>query len=54
MSTVDRKQKDGTSNTYPCPRAVNLYNKYMGGVDMADVMRRLYTVVPESLRESGT
>lgn len=43
VSTVSRKQKDGTRKTLDCPEAVKLYNKYMGGVDMADAMRRLYT-----------
>jgi len=41
--TIVRKQKDGTNKTYPCSHAVHLYNKYMGGVDMADAMRRLYS-----------
>ena len=43
VTTVVRKQKDGTTKRFPCPRAVELYNKYMGGVDMADAMRRLYS-----------
>ena len=25
----------------PCPVSVDLYNKHMGGVDMADAMRRV-------------
>jgi len=43
VSTVARKQKDGTNITLNCPLAVSLYNQYMGGVDMADAMRRLYS-----------
>ena len=43
VTTVSRKQKDGTRKTLDCPQAVSLYNKYMGGVDMADAMRRLYS-----------
>ena len=33
--TVGRKQKDGSKITIPCPEAVVVYNKYMGGVDQA-------------------
>ena len=43
VTTVVRKQKDGSNKTYPCPMAVDLYNKYMGGVDLADAMRRVYS-----------
>jgi len=43
VATVVRKEKDGTNKTYLCPHAVNLYNKYMEGVDMADAMHRLYS-----------
>jgi len=43
VTTVSRKQKDGSRKTLDCPQAVSLYNKYMGGVDMADAMRRLYS-----------
>ena len=43
VTTVVRKQKDGSNKSYPCPQSVDLYNKYMGGVDMADAMRRVYS-----------
>ena len=43
VTTVVRKQKDGSNKTYPCPHAVDLYNKYMGDVDLADAMRRVYS-----------
>ena len=43
VTSVRRKQKDGSSISYSCPEAVSLYNKHMGGVDMADAMRRVYT-----------
>ena len=33
---VSSKQKNGTRKISDCPQAVSLYNKYMGGVDMAD------------------
>ena len=43
VTTIVRRQKDGTTKSYPCPVSVDLYNKYMGGVDMADAMHRLYS-----------
>lgn len=36
ISTVDRRQKDGTKQTYTCPEEIVCYNKYMGGVDLTD------------------
>ena len=41
---VDRKQKDGTLSSYPCPLSVSIYNKYMGGVDNNDQLRGYYHV----------
>ena len=35
-TTVNRRNKDGTTMAVPCPVCVALYNKYMGGVDYAD------------------
>ena len=43
ITTVVRKQKDGSNKAYPCPHAVDFYNKYMGGVDLADAMCRVYS-----------
>jgi len=40
---VSRKQPDGTSADFACPVAVKLYNRNMGGVDLADQLRRAYT-----------
>ena len=37
--TVERKQKDASKITIPCPEAVVVYNKYMGGVDQGDQFR---------------
>ena len=51
VTTVARKQKDGTNKDYPCPLAVDLYNQYMGGVDMSDAMRRLYSVSRKSKKK---
>ena len=42
--TVERKQKDGSEMTIPCPEAVVVYNKYMGGVDQGDQLRHYYRI----------
>ena len=42
VSTCQRKDKDGTVKTVPAPLAINLYNKFMGGVDRADQLRSYY------------
>ena len=42
--TVQRKHKDGTSHTYPCPSTIADYNRYMGGVDSNDQLRGYYHV----------
>ena len=43
-TTVERKQRDGSKSTYPCPTSVYMYNKYMGGVDHNDQLRGYYHV----------
>ena len=43
-TTVQRKSKDGTKNTIPCPQSIQLYNQYMGGVDKNDQLRNYYHV----------
>ena len=43
-TTVNRRNKDGTTNAVPCPICIALYNKYMGGVDHADQLRGYYHV----------
>ena len=53
VTTVVRTQNDGFNVTYPCPETVDLNNSYMGGVDLADAMRRT-TVAFVSLKISGT
>ncbi len=43
-TTVQRRLKDGTQVAVPCPTSVNLYNQYMGGVDLNDQLRGYYRV----------
>ena len=48
--TVPRGLPDGTSIRVDCPEAVKAYNENMGGVDLADQMRRFYTCTHKSSR----
>ena len=48
VTEVRRKKPDGSAVRYPCPLSVHLYNKYMGGVDLADAMRRDYSTSRKS------
>ena len=41
---VPRKSRDGSSNIIPCPQSVQIYNKYMGGVDRNDQLHQYYRV----------
>ena len=43
MTTVDRRQKDGTRVSFTCPRCIQLY-EHMGGVDEGDQLRGYYQV----------
>lgn len=43
VTTVKRKEKDGTSIEVQCPTSVAEYNKYMGGVDLFDMKREFYS-----------
>lgn len=40
--SVKRTQKDGTKLEIPCPLAISDYNKHMGGIDKADMLRSIY------------
>ena len=42
-TTVKRKQKKCTTIDLPCPVAIELYNKFMGGVDRNDQLRNYHT-----------
>lgn len=44
LTTVQRKQKDGTRIDVECPLCVALYNQYMGGVDLSDQLHGSYHV----------
>jgi hypothetical protein len=41
--TITRKKNNGSTIQIDCPRAINNYNKYMGGVDLNDQLRNYYT-----------
>ncbi|XP_060863545.1 piggyBac transposable element-derived protein 3-like [Metopolophium dirhodum] len=44
VTSVNRKEKNGTSVSVTCPTVVSDYNSYMGGVDHADRLRALYDI----------
>ena len=46
--TARRRQKDGTHAEIPCPLAIKVYNKFMGGVDKNDQLRRYYSIRTKS------
>ena len=39
---ISRTQKDGSKKWFSCPKAINDYNQYMGGVDKADFYCAIY------------
>lgn len=41
---VQRHQKDGSRSSIPCPTSIDLYNKFMSGVDHNDQLRGYYSV----------
>ena len=43
-TTCLRKAKDGLSTTLTCPKLVKDYNKHMGYVDYADMMKSYYEI----------
>jgi len=44
VTSVKRKNRDGTSSIIPCPAAVAEYNSIMGGEDRFDQRRERYAV----------
>ena len=43
LTTVNRRNKDGTRKQITCPQSVKEYNANMGGVDLADARRKMYS-----------
>jgi hypothetical protein len=39
LTTIQRREKNGTLTTVPCPQMVKAYQTYMGGVDKHDQLR---------------
>ena len=48
FAVVRRKQSDGSTTLVRCPSAVVLYNTNMGGVDLADQKRKMYSASRKS------
>ena len=48
MDVVSRKLQDGSCSEVACPLAVKIYNQNMGGVDLADQLRKTYTCTRKS------
>lgn len=47
---VKRKLHDGSTTNVCCPTCVKGYNKYMGGVDLCDQKRKLFSCSRKSIR----
>ena len=50
ITTVARKNSDGSRTDVPCPSSVKLYNMNMGGVDLADQKRKAYSCTRKSTK----
>ena len=50
MATIQRTQKDGTKLTVNCPSTVRDYNKFMGGIDKADICCAIYGTSRKSMK----
>ena len=44
VSSVSRKEKDGTTLQVPCPRSIITYNRNMGFVDYFDQLKSMYAI----------
>lgn len=47
---VQRRNKDGTKESVPCPKVVSVYNEKMGGVDRFDQFRERYEIGRRSVK----
>ena len=43
-SSILRRNKDSTRESVACPKALQMYNKSMGGVGLGDLLRCYYNV----------
>lgn len=50
LTSVERKEKDGSKSTIPCPQVVYDYNRHMGGVDLHDMLRQQYGIDRKSTK----
>lgn len=50
ITSVKRKNKDGTSSDVTCPEVVKVYNNIMGGVDRFDQFRERYAIGRRSVK----
>jgi hypothetical protein len=50
VTSVKRKNRDGTSSIIPCPSTIVEYNAILGGVDRLDQRRERYAVWWRSLK----
>lgn len=50
VSTVLRRQRDGTRVEVGCPEVVKVYNETMGGVDKFDQLRECYAIGRRSVK----
>lgn len=49
-STVRRRLRNGTKIDVQCPKVVETYNKYMGGVDKFDQLKERYSIGRRSVK----
>ena len=50
IAMIGRKEMDGSRREVPSPEPVRMYNSFMGGVDLADQKRNLYSCSRKSMK----
>lgn len=50
VTTVKRKNKDGSRSNIFCPKVVDIYNQIMGGVDKFDQKKEVYAIGRRSVK----